>query len=605
MPTQEEERKKLRLIDAHKSGEISIRLYTKEGRDYWNLVRETRNGPVEFAAGRGAELREMQTLLKRAEGFFPSPEKEKPERSWFDMLRAPLATLIEKGRSLWNRGAKQEQKAAKQPVHYAIVKLTELTAMGGVGGVITSFPDLKQAERYRDLNPHVALYPSPLSTKPEKGQRVEISFAEIEKLTRRGEGKDLAHQVERLQWAADQGKHFTVALWNDKSKPPEVGQMAHVTTGRDHLDRPIDRLASPLGPFDPGPPNQPQWVVLEHASRNGIARIAALPGNEADAKTIARELNHERDVEEQERSEPAWRALEAGSRLRGIAEFERREAKPESPVIEEPGIKVRELVRGNFTAKIIERRGEDGDTERTVLIEHRSKDKNGIEHTDGMWFPLDELASNRERVRRLAEQKQERLVESPLKEPIQREEPAPKVDQKGREQTPEPQTPKYKIDYPSLNPDPPANGVKDNRFWIGGVWYGAGPVEGETFAFFTVGKTRVEDRMMIPGRENPKTAEPGENPQYILGRIITKNLVQIVSVSSDPKHVEKEVAAREEQAVRLEAKRERDAEIRKNGGVPNAHLDKQIEKQEQQERQAKANALHRANGHTQSNGISV
>ena len=617
----DEKKPKVRHLDTVKVGRLAIHFYESQGREFWQLVRDDGRGELKLSSGNGTDVTRIREVL-RDEGVLAKKESPK-ERTWWDAVTAPIARLLGRGKDEPGSGA-AEPKVARKAAHYCIVKLTELTADGGVGAVVTSFTDKAEAMRFRDRNFDVALYPHPLESEPKKGTRVEITFAEMDKLSLRGEGKDFEHQVERLEWKAEQAKqkHFSFGTWNDKTEPPKHGEWVHFTPGRDHLDRPIERLVSPLGPYEPGQGLHSQPVVYEIGSRPGIGRIAALPGTTAGAERVTRELNQRRESIANDRSESAWRGLGSGPTLRGIADFERRGATAEEPaskaMVDSPNFKANRHVSGNFTADVIQRIGEDGKPEMTVLISHRYQDRDGVLRSDGASFSFHDLMAHPESVLSLKDRgrPQERApsIEGEAREPERSHEPeGPEREQppwmleeaREPERSHEPEGPRYKLDLPTLNPDPPANGVQGNRHWIAGVWYGTEPPKEGHFAFFTQGKSHVSERMIRPASEDAKLAEPGDRPHYVLGEVVAKNVIRIVGAAKDLDYAVRQEADRERKALALEQDKQRAAPFRPKPRVTMADIEAILAMPRDLVEPTPEPTPPPQNGHHQDNGIGM
>ncbi|MDG3008460.1 hypothetical protein [Paludisphaera mucosa] len=405
-----------RLVAKHRAGAVTLQVLEFKGGDYWRLVRETPKGPVQLGIGRRDEIESISNVFEKAGRGREQDRDDKARRSLWSIVKAPFETLIEKAKGFLpeRREARPaEPDSKKGGPWYAVVRLNELTATGGKGGVVVSFDDLEKARNYRDANRQLALHPQPFAERPQKGTPVEITGRELKALQKRGEGRDFSRQLEVLRWKAEQGKYYNIGHWNERSEEPRLGQLVRFSSGLDYRGLPDDRRVTPLRDRDPGKPENPQLVVFEMSSRMpGVGRVVDLPPNMAEAKKVKKEFESDKAFREMVLQEEQWRTLEVGGGLRAMADREMKSPRIRPAELAETlsdlvkpgradrptsdaGVKISTHIKGDFRADVVRQAGEDGEPRLAVVITHEYRDAEGKPRSAGAVFGLDELMAFR------------------------------------------------------------------------------------------------------------------------------------------------------------------------------------------------------------------
>lgn len=295
---------------------------------------------------------------------------------------------------------------------YAVGRLTELTEAGARGSVWQSFDDIDEAKEFRDKH-RLALFPGTFTERPAERSTIEVSREELDGLLKKGQGQELARQLRTLDWAKEQGIFHEHGVWYDRGSEPRIGQLVHFTTGLDYRDEPEERRVMPPHPLEPGPSEQPRYVVLEKVpGKPLLGRLVALPLDAEQAKAEMESRDAKRLALEPAALQEQWRRFEARPELREVAARERRAepvTQPEKPAerARDESLGVTTHERGRYKAQVVERTGEDGKPQRTVILTSEVTESDGRTRTHGTVLSMEDVRE----IRRAMEQKQQAMLE--------------------------------------------------------------------------------------------------------------------------------------------------------------------------------------------------
>jgi len=311
---------------------------------------------------------------------------------------------------------------------YAVGRLTELTEAGAKGGVWQSFDDIEEAKLFADKH-HLALFPGTFAERPAERSTIEVSREELDGLQEKGQGQELARQLRVLDWATEQGTYHEFGVWYDRGQKPRVGQLVHYTTGLDYRDEPEERRVTPSHPIEAGPPEKPQYVVIEKLQGRPLSgQIVAVFESQEEAREKVKGLDAKRLSLEPAARQEQWQRLEAGPELRELANRERQAEAVPASVPQEPAERGRDeppRVATNekelYRARVIEWNGDDGKPQRTVLLDKQVTEPDGRVRTDKTELELSDVrevleALERKRDQMLEEARQQEEQRAPARE---------------------------------------------------------------------------------------------------------------------------------------------------------------------------------------------